>query len=100
MRKMLMLFIETIPPTIAKMVDHFKMGEMDTISSLAHKIKPTLNGVGIVILKEVIRNIEDYRERKRTTVQLEDDIESLQKIITGIVLEFEKEILLLKNNPE
>jgi PAS domain S-box-containing protein len=91
-KRMLNIFIETIPPIIEKMHEHYENNEMDAISTLAHKIKPTLDGAGIISLKESIRNIESYRDKKRTPEQLKVDIDLLQKVISIVTSEFVKEL--------
>ena len=67
MKKMLTIFIDTIPGIVEKMLQHFEAGEYEAVSTLAHKIRPTIDGVGIHGLKEVIRHIEDYREKTLNT---------------------------------
>jgi HPt (histidine-containing phosphotransfer) domain-containing protein len=94
-RRMLSIFIDTIPPIVRKMNEHFVKGEMDAVCTLAHKIKPTLDGAGIFSLREVIRNIENYREKKRTRDQLEKDLDQLKKIIESVIEGFHAEILHL-----
>ncbi len=91
-RKMLTIFIESIPPIVDKMEEHFDNAEMDTVSTLAHKIKPTIDSAGISSLKEVIRNIEGYREKRRTRVQLQDDLRLLKEIIHKVTEQFKLEI--------
>jgi len=98
--KMLGIFIDTIPFIIIKMQSHFDNNEMDAISTLAHKIKPTLHSVGILSLREVIRNIEEYRDRKRTPEQLKNDLTKLKEVINEVVEAFQKEIIQLKETIE
>jgi CheY-like chemotaxis protein len=88
-RRMLTIFVESIPPIVDRMQLHFEKGEMEAVSTLAHKIKPTLDGVAIHSLKDVIRNIEGYRDKKRTSEQLREDLDILQRVITEVVKMFE-----------
>lgn len=94
--KMLQIFLDTIPPIIEKMSEHFDKGEMDAISSLAHKIKPTLDGTGISSLHETIRNMENYREKKRTREQMLSDLTRVKEVIGLVTGEFRKKIENLK----
>lgn len=91
-RRMLTIFVESIPPIVDRMQLHFEKGEMEAVCTLAHKIKPTLDGVAIHSLKDVIRNIEGYRDKKRTSEQLREDLDVLQGVITEVVKLFEVEI--------
>jgi signal transduction histidine kinase/ActR/RegA family two-component response regulator len=92
LRRMLSIFIETIPASVASMEEFYENGDWDMVSSLAHKIKPTLDGTGITSVREIIRNIESFSEKKRSPVQLGEDISTLRKIIDEVVRSFEKEI--------
>ena len=92
LRKMLTIFIETIPGIVDTMQLHFEKGEMEAVSTLAHKIKPTLDGAGIHVLKEVIRNIEGYRDKRRNSDQLKSDLDQLKQVISEVTEEFRKEI--------
>ncbi len=92
MQRMLTIFIETIPPIIAQMKNHFEKNEIDSICTLAHKIKPTLDGAGIISLRETIRNIEGYRDKKRTRDQLTNDIQRLEEVLEKVVISFREEI--------
>ncbi len=91
-QRMLTIFIETIPPIIEQMKVHYEKNEIDSICSLAHKIKPTLDGAGIISLKETIRNIEAYRDKKRTRDQLTTDIKHLETVLKNVVESFGEEI--------
>jgi CheY-like chemotaxis protein len=92
LRRMLSIFIETIPAAVTSMEDYFQAGDWEMVSTLAHKIKPTLDGTGIVSTRDMIRNIESFREKKRTTDQLGEDIKALKKIIDEVVRSFKKEV--------
>jgi PAS domain S-box-containing protein len=91
-KRMLTIFIETIPPIIAQMKNHYVKNEIDSICTLAHKIKPTLDGAGIISLRETIRNIEGYRDKKRTRDQLTNDIQRLEEVLEKVVISFREEI--------
>lgn len=95
MKKMLTIFIDTIPGIVEKMLQHFEAGEYEAVSTLAHKIRPTIDGVGIHGLKEVIRHIEDYREKKRSLEQLKNDLHVLHEVIGEVTVQFKEEIARL-----
>lgn len=92
LKRMLSIFIETIPPIVDRMNEHFEKGEMDAIATLAHKIKPTIDGAGIVTLKDTIRSIENYRDKKRSPIQLKSDINRINQVIDAVIAGFKKEI--------
>jgi CheY-like chemotaxis protein len=98
MQKMLEIFIETIPESVRRMNEHFNKGEMDAVATLAHKIKPTIDGAGITTLYQTIRNVEKYRELKRTSTQLKNDLVKIDSTINTIVDDFKIEIESIRNN--
>lgn len=56
--KMLQLFLETVPPSLQKIQLAVDSGQWPELSKLAHKLKATIDSMGIVELKEDIRTIE------------------------------------------
>jgi len=62
-RKMIDLFLDQTPPMLVQMNEAFLQNNLSTVSGLAHKMKPSLDNLGIVSLKEVIRQIEKSGER-------------------------------------
>jgi signal transduction histidine kinase/CheY-like chemotaxis protein/HPt (histidine-containing phosphotransfer) domain-containing protein len=98
MQKMLEIFIDTIPESVSRMNEHFKHSEMDAVATLAHKIKPTIDGAGITTLYQTIRNVEKYRELKRTPIQLKNDLTKIESTINTIVDDFKTEIEGIKSN--
>lgn len=94
--KMLSIFVETIPVSVENMLQHFEKDELEQVSKLAHKIKPSIDGAGIIVLRECIRNLEDCIVKERSTVQIKSDLVMLQKVITEVVEAFKTEIERLK----
>jgi signal transduction histidine kinase/CheY-like chemotaxis protein len=98
MQRMLSIFIDTMPDAVAKMKDHCLQGQMDAAATLAHKIKPTIDGAGIKSLYTTIRNVEGYRELKRTPLQLKNDLIKIESTINTVVDDFKIELENIKNN--
>lgn len=95
--RMLNLFLENIPATVEKMTACYDAGAFDDVAVLAHKIKPTIDGVGIITLKDTLRNIENYRDRNRNAVQLKSDLEFLRRIIDEVCKRFKEELEKLRS---
>lgn len=90
--RMLSIFNETVPSTVEAMLGYYTSGDIKSVSELAHKIRPTLDGSGIVSLKETIRNIEHFKERKRTNEELCADLEQLSAVIRQVSSQFSQEM--------
>ena len=93
---MLSIFVETIPAAVENMFHHFENDELDQVSKIAHKIKPSIDGAGIIILHDCIRNLEDHKEKKRNVAQMRADLALLLKVISEVVDAFKMEIEKLK----
>ncbi|MFN6091243.1 MAG: PAS domain S-box protein [Bacteroidota bacterium] len=98
MQRMLEIFIETIPDAVNRMNGYFVSGDMDAVATLAHKIKPTIDSAGITSLYQTIRDVEKYRESKRTSTQLKNDLIKIETTINAVVYDFKIEIESIKNN--
>ena len=57
-KRMVNLFIETMPPSLQELQHETKQQNWQSVSKLAHKMKATIDSMGINSLKEIIRTIE------------------------------------------
>jgi PAS domain S-box-containing protein len=57
-KTMIQLFIDTIPPDLAKLREAAKSEEWEKVSFSAHKMKSTIDSMGISSIKTVIRKLE------------------------------------------
>lgn len=55
---MLHLFIETMPQSMKELQEHSAAGEWELMGKTAHKMKSTIDSMGIVSLKQDIRTLE------------------------------------------
>ena len=56
--KMLKMFVEQIPVFAAEMMEKLEAGELTAVGEIAHRIKPTIDNMGIVSSKTIIRELE------------------------------------------
>lgn len=75
--KMLHLFIQTVPATLNEMQAAVGSGEWVTLSKLAHKLKSTIDSMGIKELKQDVRTVE-------ANAKSEHDISELPSLVTRI----------------
>lgn len=57
-KKMVTLFIDTVPPDLNKLKDALAGQDWPVVGATAHKLKPTLDSMGIIKVKQDIRVIE------------------------------------------
>jgi len=90
-KRMVQLFIDTMPPALKELKQEVKQQNWISVGKLAHKLKSTIDSMGIALLKDDIRTIE-LNGKKAEEV---DKIPSLAENVTVII---EKCIEQLKND--
>lgn len=63
--KMINLFIDIVPPAIGDMNRAYRENDYVTVKAIAHKLKPSINNMNILSLKEVLRAIETFDESEK-----------------------------------
>ncbi len=56
--KMINVFLETTTESLDELLDAFEKKDFQVVSSIAHKIKPSIDLMGITSLHDVVREIE------------------------------------------
>jgi PAS domain S-box-containing protein len=92
-KRMVQLFIDTMPPSIKELQQEVKQQNWVAVGKLAHKLKSTIDSMGITQLKQEIRTLE-LNGKKGEDV---DVIPGLADRVTEII---EKCIAQLKNDFE
>jgi len=83
--KMLRLFIDQVPDSVAEIKTAYQAGDYQTIKKVAHRIKPTIDIMEIVSLKNDIRDMEKNAEIYQSSEQLENLISHLDDVIDEVV---------------
>jgi len=92
-RKMIDLFLDQTPPMLVQMNEAFLQNDLSTVSGLAHKMKPSLDNLGIISLKEVIRIIEKAGKSGISDQQLKDHLDILEVTLGKVFQDLKKEQL-------
>ncbi len=56
--KMVSVFLETTSESLDQLLEAFAGKDLQTVSAIAHKIKPSIDLMGITSLHDVVRDIE------------------------------------------
>ncbi len=82
--KMIALFIETTPVCIVDMKLAYVNNEFDKVRKIAHRIKPSIDNLEIVSLKNEIREIELNAETYQKSEQLERLILKVELVLNEV----------------
>ena len=94
--KMVTLFLDQLPNDIEKLKEHSDKAEWETLSKLAHRMKPSIEGMGIHSLKTIIRELET---RSRNNESISDTemkklvaftCRTMEKVLVQLRIEFPK----------
>jgi HPt (histidine-containing phosphotransfer) domain-containing protein len=89
--KMCSIFIKEIPPTIASISMANQQGDLVQVKSLAHRIKATFDNMGMVLLSENIRQIENLAANETSISDLGLLINKMEKTVQMVIKQLEQE---------
>ncbi|MBI5373046.1 MAG: response regulator [Sphingobacteriales bacterium] len=96
-RKMVTLFTNQAPADLKEIREAFANGNLATVRSTAHRMKPSLDNMGIESLHGLIREIETWDDSHAPNDQLDKKIAELSHTIS-LVLDQLKENVLADTN--
>jgi len=86
--KMIELFLQQMPETIAELRDAFEREDILAVRKVAHKVKPMIDSLDIISLKNVVRELENSSEKpqlkKRNAELVKQFSETIEKIVVAM----------------
>ena len=84
-KKVLGIFVEHTPGAIEEIKLTASSGDYETMGKIAHRIKPSLDNLGIKTMFQVIRDIENYEVTKGDVSALLDQILQLEETVLAVI---------------
>jgi CheY-like chemotaxis protein len=91
--KMIKLFIEQIPVSVEEIQNAYLDKNFDTIKRVAHRIKPSIDNMGISSLKTEVREIETLAVENQNSPKLIQLIQQLDSTLKDVVGALQNELL-------
>lgn len=88
--KMVALFIETVPQNVNELNAALDAENWDMVSKMAHKLKSTLDSMGIISVKQDIRTVEQNAKNKESLDILPDLIDNITITIGACIEQLKK----------
>jgi HPt (histidine-containing phosphotransfer) domain-containing protein len=92
--KMVRLFAEQAPALASEILASYESGDLQRMGSTAHKLKPSIDNMGIVSLKDPIRAIEKAGKEAHVVPGLEQTIHlvvnTIDKVVAALKDEFDE----------
>jgi PAS domain S-box-containing protein len=92
-RKMVALFIETVPQNVEELGKAVEAGQWDQVAKLAHKLKSTVDSMGIKSLRQEIRTMEANAKQKQALEQMPSLLATIRSVIGDCIVQLQTEIL-------
>jgi len=90
--KMTNLFIEQGPASVKEMKAAFALNDFSKVGAIAHRMKPSIDNMGIVSLKEVIRSVEKNAADQLTAAEIKDVINNIEDVINKVVVDLKSKM--------
>ena len=84
-KKMVGMFIEQAPQMLAEMEAFYLQANYKAMGSVAHKLKPVIDNMGIVLLKETVREIEKAGKQNQYADSMPSLVKLMKDVITAVV---------------
>ncbi len=88
--KMLNIFCEQTPLILHEMLDAYKQGQYEKMGAMAHKMKPSIDNLKIMPLKQIIRDIELLGRENKHSAQLPIMLQQTESILQEVFVQLKK----------
>jgi PAS domain S-box-containing protein len=92
--KMVNMFVEQTPVQVAQMELHYHHSDYKSMAAIAHKIRPSIDNMGIVSLKEAIREIERIGKTGLDADGLAGLLQQVSTVLRSVIESLQEEFLL------
>jgi CheY-like chemotaxis protein len=93
-KKMVQLFVETAPASVQDLEQATQLQQWDKVGKQAHKLKSTIDSMGIASLKEDIRTIEANGKNQQDTDLLPPLVQKVKEVIYSCIEALKKDFSL------
>ncbi len=90
-KKMVAVFVKLTAENTEAFEDAIDHDDTEKIKKLAHKIKPSIDQLGIISLKDVVRNIEKYEVENGSHTELESWVKITVRVLREVAGKLEKD---------
>jgi CheY-like chemotaxis protein len=91
-KKMILLFMETVPQNVKELVDATTNKNWEQVSKLAHKLKSTIDSMGIRTLHDQIRSVETKAKNREQLDLLPNMVRQVEAVVAVCVQQLQREV--------
>jgi len=91
-KKMILLFIETVPQNVKELVEATATQNWEQVSKMAHKLKSTVDSMGIKSIHGDIRKVEAQAKSRENLEELPQMVMQVEAVISLCIGQLRKEV--------
>jgi HPt (histidine-containing phosphotransfer) domain-containing protein len=91
-KKMVALFIETVPQNVQELNKGLEAENWDQVGKMAHKLKSTVDSMGIHSIRQDIRTVESNAKHKESLDQIPQLVKRIETVIDRCIGQLQAEI--------
>lgn len=91
-KKMILLFIETVPSNVKELVDATQHKNWEQVSKMAHKLKSTIDSMGIRSIHDQIRAVEMNAKNGEHLERMPDMVRQVESVVSVCVQQLNGEV--------
>jgi len=91
-KKMILLFIETVPQNVQEMVEATGQQNWEQVSKMAHKLKSTIDSMGIRSLHDQIRAVETQAKNGTRLDRMPDMVGQVESVVSVCIQQLKSEV--------
>jgi HPt (histidine-containing phosphotransfer) domain-containing protein len=91
-KKMILLFIETVPQNVQELVDATGSKNWEQVAKLAHKLKSTIDSMGIRSLHDQIRKVEQQAKKLENLDQMPSMVHHMATVVSQCIQQLKAEV--------
>jgi CheY-like chemotaxis protein len=93
-KKMVALFIETVPQNVLELKNALHEENWDQVGKTAHKLKSTIDSMGIKSIRQEIRSVELNAKQKESLQEVPALIGTIDTVIRDVIVQLQAEVLV------
>lgn len=91
-KKMILLFIETVPQNVQELVDATGLKNWEQVAKMAHKLKSTIDSMGIRSLHNQIRTVELQAKNGEHLEQMPEMVRHVESVVSVCIQQLRSEV--------
>ena len=92
-RKMVALFIETVPHNMQELNNALQAGNWEQVGKTAHKLKSTIDSMGIKSIRQEIRTVETNAKQMESLAEIPGLVATIDNVIKECIGQLQAEVL-------